>query len=190
MKFSKQARYIKRQHSQTYLKMKNKSSSKIKMVIRVKPDARAKFHANHTLEINLWERKHSPWQYPLYEEAWEKRMVNIGHLITLEKTKGTIVMVYKRAANILLGLYLILTSRPQLYRDTRKLILADAYLQIFLTQQDYYGQRCGTLLHSYCTGTYTEVTVLLLWGNSAVTLRGYSKGAVELLQRSSTVTSV
>ena len=25
-------------------------------------------------------------------------------------------------------------------------------------------------LHSYCTGTYTEVTVLLLWGNSAVTM--------------------
>ena len=29
-------------------------------------------------------------------------------------------------------------------------------------QQDYYGRRCGTLLHSYYTGTYTEVTVLLL----------------------------
>ena len=26
------------------------------------------------------------------------------------------------------------------------------------------------LLHSYCTGTCTEVTVLLLWGNSAVTM--------------------
>ena len=38
------------------------------------------------------------------------------------------------------------------------------------TQQDYYGRQCGTLLHSYCTGTYTEVTVLLLWGNSAVTM--------------------
>ena len=32
----------------------------------------------------------------------------------------------------------------------------------FLTQQDYYSRRCGTLLHSYRTGTYTEVTVLLL----------------------------
>ena len=30
------------------------------------------------------------------------------------------------------------------------------------TQQDYYGRRCGALLHSYCTDTYTEVTVLLL----------------------------
>ena len=30
------------------------------------------------------------------------------------------------------------------------------------TQQDYYGRRCGTLLHRYCIGTYTEVTVLLL----------------------------
>ena len=43
----------------------------------------------------------------------------------------------------------------------------------------YYGRRCGTLLHSYCTGTYTEVTVLLLWGNSAVTMEyphSYSVG--------------
>ena len=47
------------------------------------------------------------------------------------------------------------------------------------TQQDYYGRRCGTLLHSYCTCTYTEVTVLLLWGNSAVTMEhphSYSVG--------------
>ena len=47
------------------------------------------------------------------------------------------------------------------------------------TQQNYYGQRCGTFLHSYCTGTYTEVTVLLLWGNSAVTMEyphSYSVG--------------
>ena len=48
-----------------------------------------------------------------------------------------------------------------------------------ITQQDYYGRRCGTLLHSYCTGIYTEVTVLFLWGNSAVTmeyLHSYSVG--------------
>ena len=38
------------------------------------------------------------------------------------------------------------------------------------TQQDYYGQLCGTLLHSYYTGTYTEVTVLLLWSSSNATL--------------------
>ena len=30
------------------------------------------------------------------------------------------------------------------------------------TQKDYYGRRCCTLLHSYCTGTYTEVTMQLL----------------------------
>ena len=51
---------------------------------------------------------------------------------------------------------------------------------------------CGTLLHSYCTGTYTEVTVLVLWGyfllpwsTHTVTLleylRGYSNVALELL---------
>ena len=38
------------------------------------------------------------------------------------------------------------------------------------TQEDYYGRQNGTLLRSYCTGTYTEVTVLLLCGNSAVTM--------------------
>ena len=38
------------------------------------------------------------------------------------------------------------------------------------TPQGYYGRWCGTLLHSYYTGTYTEVSVLLLWGNSAVTM--------------------
>ena len=30
------------------------------------------------------------------------------------------------------------------------------------TQQDYYDLQCSTLLHRYCTGTYTEVIVLLL----------------------------
>ena len=47
------------------------------------------------------------------------------------------------------------------------------------TQQDYYGRRCVTLLYSYCTGTYTEATVLLLWGNAAVTMEyphSYSVG--------------
>ena len=47
------------------------------------------------------------------------------------------------------------------------------------TQQDYYGRRCGTPLHSYCTGTYIELTVLLLWGNFAVTVEyphSYSVG--------------
>ena len=50
----------------------------------------------------------------------------------------------------------------------------------YTTQQDYYGRQCGTLLHSYCTGTYTEVTVVLLWGNSAVTMEyphSYSVGS-------------
>ena len=61
------------------------------------------------------------------------------------------------------------------------------------TQEDYYGQRCGTLLHSYCTGTYTEVTVLILWGNSAVTMEyphSYSVGVpVWVLQDSIGATS-
>ena len=70
------------------------------------------------------------------------------------------------------------------------------------TQQDYYDLQYGTLLHSYCTLTYTEVTALLLWSISAVTmyyLHSYSvrvptwvlqdnSGAI--LQRSSTTTSV
>ena len=38
------------------------------------------------------------------------------------------------------------------------------------TQQDYYGRRCGTLLHSYYTSTYIEVAVLLLWSSSNLTL--------------------
>ena len=37
------------------------------------------------------------------------------------------------------------------------------------TQQHYYDPQYGTLSHSYCTGTYT-VVVLLLWRNSTVTL--------------------
>ena len=37
------------------------------------------------------------------------------------------------------------------------------------TQQEYYDQKYGTLLHSYCTCTYTKETVLLLWSISAVT---------------------
>ena len=53
--------------------------------------------------------------------------------------------------------------------------------------------RCGTLLHSYCTGTYTEVTVLLLWGNSAVTMEyphSYSVGVpARVLQGSTGATS-
>ena len=50
---------------------------------------------------------------------------------------------------------------------------------VLLYTASYYGRRCGTLLHSYCTGTYTEVTVLLLWCNSAITMEyphSYSVG--------------
>ena len=55
------------------------------------------------------------------------------------------------------------------------------------TQQDYYGRRGGTLIHSYYTGSYTEVTVLLLWGNSAVTMEhphSYSVGVPAWVQGS------
>ena len=38
------------------------------------------------------------------------------------------------------------------------------------TQQDYYNLWYDTLLHSYYTCTYTEVTVLLLWSISTVTM--------------------
>ena len=56
------------------------------------------------------------------------------------------------------------------------------------TQQDYYSRRCGTLLHSYCTGTYTEVAVLLLWGNSVTMeyLHSYSVGVPAWILQGST----
>ena len=61
------------------------------------------------------------------------------------------------------------------------------------TQQDYYDGRCGTLLHSYCTSTYTEVTVLLLWSSSSANLeypcRYSNKVAVWVLHGNSRVTS-
>ena len=58
-----------------------------------------------------------------------------------------------------------------------------------------------SLLHSYCIGTNTEITLLLFWGSSAVTmeyLHNYSvelpvwvlQGTVELLQKSSKGTSL
>ena len=61
------------------------------------------------------------------------------------------------------------------------------------TQQNYYGWRCGALLHSYCTVTYTEVTVLLLWSSSNATLeyplRYSNRVAVWVLHGNSRVTS-
>ena len=61
------------------------------------------------------------------------------------------------------------------------------------TQQDYYGRRCGTLFHGYCTSTYTEVTVLLLWSSSNATLkypcRYSNRVAVWVLHGNSRVTS-
>ena len=61
------------------------------------------------------------------------------------------------------------------------------------TQEDYYGRRCGILLHSSCTGTFTEVTVLLLWSSSNATLeypRRYSnRVAVWVLHGNGRVTS-
>ena len=49
------------------------------------------------------------------------------------------------------------------------------------------------LLHSYCTGTYTEVTVLLLWSSCNATLeypRRYSnRVAVRVLHGNNRVTS-
>ena len=62
-----------------------------------------------------------------------------------------------------------------------------------MAEQDYYGRRGGTLLHSYCTSTYTEGTVLLLWSSSNATLeypRRYSnRVAVWVLHSNSRVTS-
>ena len=59
--------------------------------------------------------------------------------------------------------------------------------------QVYYGRRCSTLLHSYCTCTYTKVTVLLFWGNSAVTMKYLHSYFVEVpawvLQGNSEATS-
>ena len=56
------------------------------------------------------------------------------------------------------------------------------------TQQDYYGPQYGTLLHSYCTCTYTEVTALLLWSISAVTMY-YISATLKVLQGNSGATS-
>ena len=44
------------------------------------------------------------------------------------------------------------------------------YQKCICTQQDYYDLQYGTLLQSYCTCTSTEVTALLLWSISAVTM--------------------
>ena len=61
------------------------------------------------------------------------------------------------------------------------------------TQQDYYGRRCGTPLHSYCTSTYTEVTVLLLWSSSNATFeylcRYSNRVALWVLHGKSRITS-
>ena len=68
------------------------------------------------------------------------------------------------------------------------------------TQQDYYGRRiprrCGTLLHSYSTSTYTEVTTVLLlwtWSSSNATLeyphRYSNRIAVWVLHGNSRITS-
>ena len=35
-------------------------------------------------------------------------------------------------------------------------------------QQDYYVPQYSTLLHTYCTCTYTELTALLLWSISVI----------------------
>ena len=62
-----------------------------------------------------------------------------------------------------------------------------------ITQQDYYGRRCGTLLHSFCTRAWTKVTVLVLWSSSSTTLeysRRYSnRVAGWVFQGNSRVTS-
>ena len=84
---------------------------------------------------------------------------------------------------------------PDTSRDTAVLPQGHCSDGIFdkSTQQDYYGRQGGTLLHSYCTGTYSEVTVLFLWGNSAVTMEhphSYFDGVpVWVLQGSIGVTS-
>ena len=46
------------------------------------------------------------------------------------------------------------------FEYTRHILRIDTYSSH--AQQDYYGPQYGTLLHSYCTCTYTEVTALLL----------------------------
>ena len=68
-----------------------------------------------------------------------------------------------------------------------------------VTQPDCYGPlQYFALLHSYCTGTYTEVVVVLLWNSFTFTLTStptellcrYYMVKEEILHRSSAVTSV
>ena len=85
-------------------------------------------------------------------------------------------------------------SFPKVVKIDKGCSLKETWLVTnLLTQQDYYGRRCGTLLHSNCTSTYTEVTVLLLWSSSNATLeypRRYSyRVAVWVLHGNSRVTS-
>ena len=53
---------------------------------------------------------------------------------------------------------------------TKQKTIKGLHIRTYPTQQDHYDPQYGTLLHSYCTGTYTGVVVLLLWSSSTVTL--------------------
>ena len=72
-------------------------------------------------------------------------------------------------------------------------ISSGGHLAITYTAKLLWPAMWYPIKHSYCNGTYTEVTVLLLWGNSAVTMEyphRYSVGApVWVLQGSIRATS-
>ena len=94
---------------------------------------------------------------PLLNAVRYPKIYTSGHCFRLAYSGGRVV-VQK-------WIYMGMVQRP-LYSKNKVFFIPI----LFVTQQDYYGRRCGTLLHSYCTSTYTEVTVLLLWSSSNAAL--------------------
>ena len=113
------------------------------------------------------------------QQIWNKFVIFPTNMRFGKRTAKSIIFAYIQ--NVLL----------KIWTD----IMVNLVKENSFTQQDYHGRLCVTLLHSYCTSTYTEVTVLLLWSSSNATLeypcacRYSNRAAVWVLHGNSRVTS-
>ena len=93
-----------------------------------------------------------------YKQEWPNIQINMQQLYT-ECNMFNINQKNSHVSSLAAALYdkiLYLNLLWQIWEY-------NLYLQSQTTQQDYYDPQYGALLHSYYTGTYTKVVVLLLW---------------------------
>ena len=117
--------------------------------------------------------------------VWAKAWTSIQKLLTWNLSAKSVICCFCKPAlrrclqKSVPGVFSYISSRvmkgqgefkDRLLRGQISTISLCVSMYFVCKQQDYYDRQYSTLLHNHCTGTYTEVTALHLWCNSAVTM--------------------